>query len=202
MRNVRNVLRLSCLLVVFACSSGSENNLYSSENLISTPKNVVQALTLDVPLTCWQASRRDDKPTFHVSETEALRRMKVAECENRELNEAYPHQTRITVVVHLASLANDTSLYLRYVPLYFTDRTIGKAAQKLLNLAGFPDSLAPEKAVISSAIGSYSASSYLRAIRTTTPLIIFLPMKIQGQKLTPDVYQEACIRVKSYTRGH
>jgi hypothetical protein len=198
---MNTILLLTGTLLVVACESNSQNNLYSSENLITSPGNQVQALTLDVPLSCWEASRRDEKPTFHVSESEALRLMKVAECENRELNKTYPNQTRITVVVHLASRTNDTLLYLRHVPLYFSDRTIGQAAQKMLRLAGFPDSLDPSTAVIKSAIGAYSARNYLRAIRTTTPLVVFLPMRIRGQKLTPAIYTEACMRVKSYTRG-
>jgi hypothetical protein len=201
MRNMNTILLLTGALLVVACESNSQNNLYSSENLISKPRNQVQALTLDVPLSCWEASRRDEKHTFHVSEAEALRLMKVAECENRELNKAYPNQTRVTVVVHLASLTSDSSLYLRHVPLYFTDRSIDRAARKMLRLAGFPDSLNPSTAVIQSAIGTFNAPDYLRAIRTTTPLVVFLPMRIQGQKLTPAVYEAACIRVKDYTQG-
>lgn len=156
---------------------------------------MVQALTLDVPWSCWRAKWQSEKTRSFASPIEALKAMRNAECENRELNEQYPQQTKVTVVVHLAVPSNDSSIYLRFVPLFFTDRTIGTAAQKMLNMGGFPASLDTATAVIESTSGRYTARKFLQAIRTTTPLIVFLPMKIQGQKLTPAIYQNACGRV-------
>jgi hypothetical protein len=195
MRIIGKLLAMSLLLAASACNPDSEA-LDSSENLLASPKNVVQALTLDVPWTCQQASRKVNKLPGQSSDLQVLAKLKVLECENRELNQEYPDQTQVTVVVHLADPSSDTSLYVRWVPLFFSDSTIGVAARKLLRMGGFPDSLDASTAVIQSATGTYSASAYLRSIRKTTPLVVFLPMKIQGSKLTPDIYQAACARVK------
>jgi hypothetical protein len=195
MRIIGKMLAMSWLLAASACNPDSEA-LDSSENLLASPKNVVQAFTLDVPWTCQQASRKVNKLPGQSTDLQVLAKFKVLECENRELNQEYPDQTQVTVVVHLADPSSDTSLYVRWVPLYFSDSTIGVAARKLLRMGGFPDSLDASTAVIQSATGTYSASAYLRSIRKTTPLVVFLPMKIQGNKLTPDIYQAACTRVK------
>jgi hypothetical protein len=181
---------------MMGCGDTSQDNLDNSENLISSPRNVVQALTLDVPWTCWQTKWQGGESRMYASPIEALKAMKKTECENRELNAQYPQQTKVTVVMHLAEPGNDTTLYLRFVPLYFSASTIGKAAQKMLNLGGFPASLDTAQAVIESASGRYTARKFLQAIRTNTPLVVFLPMKIKGQRLTPVIYQSACGRVR------
>ena len=185
------------LLVIGACDSGSDA-LDSSENLITSPHNVVQALTLDVPWPCWQVNPKAEGQKRPISLLQGLRLLKADECENRELNKEYPQQTRITVAVYMPSLDNDTTLYMRLVPLYFTDSTINQAASKLLRMGGFPATADTSTAVIESATGKFKAGSYLRAIRTTTPLIVFLPMKIQGKKVTPAIYEAASRRIKSH----
>lgn len=128
---------------------------------------------------------------------QGLRLLKAAECENRELNENYPQQTRITVAVYRPSFTYDTVLYMRMVVLSFVDSTINQAASKLLRMGGFPATADTSMAIIESAMGKYKVNSYLRAIRVTTPLVIFLPMKIQGKKVTPAIYENACSRIKS-----
>jgi hypothetical protein len=197
MAKLRTLLLPSCLLAAGACNPDSRA-LDSSENLITSPRNVVQALTLDVPWACWQVNPKEDEMSFSITPKQGLRLLKAAECENRRLNEEYPRQTRITVAVHMPHRTADTLVYMRQVPLYFSDSTINRAASKLLRLAGFPDSANPSAAIIEGATGRYSASGYLRAIRTTTPLIILLPMKIKGQKVTPTIYDAACARVKMH----
>jgi hypothetical protein len=197
MAKLRTLLLPSCLLVAGACNPDS-SALDSSENLITSPRNVVQALTLDVPWACWQVSLKENEESFLITPTQWLRLLKAAECENRLLNEQYPLQTRITVAVHMPHRTADSLLYLRQAPLYFSDSTMGKAASQLLRLAGIPDSIDPSTIVIESATGRYTISGYLRAIRTTTPLIILLPMKIKGQKVTPAIYEAACARVRMH----
>ena len=193
----RKLLAWGYLLAIGACDSSSDA-LDSSENLITSPRNVVQALTLDVPWPCWQVNLKTGKQKQPISLLQGLRILKAAECENRELNEKYPQQTRITVAVYMPSLDNDTTLYMRWVPLYFTDSTVNRAASKLLRMGGFPATADTSTAIIESATGNFKASSYLRAIRTTTPLIVFLPMKIQGKKVTPAIYEAASRRIKSH----
>ncbi len=197
MATLRKLLAVSCVLAVGACDSSSDA-LDSSENLITSPPNVVQALTLDVPWPCWQVSSKKQKQKRPISLLQGLRILKAVECENRELNEEYPQQTRVTVVVYMPSFDNDTTLYVRWVPLYFSDSTINKAAGKLLRMGGFPATVDTSTAIIESATGRFKAGSYLRAIRTTTPLILFLPMKIQGKKVTPAIYEAACRRIKTH----
>jgi hypothetical protein len=192
---LRKLLSMSYLLTVGACESGSDA-LDSSENLIASPHNVVQALTLDVPWSCWQVSSKEGPQKLPITALEGLRQLKAAECENRELNANYSQQTRITVAVYMPSLEVDNIVYMRAVPLYFSNRTINQAASKLLLLGGFPAAADTSTAIIESATGRYKVGSYLRAIRTTTPLIVFLPMKIQGKKITPAIYEAACSRVK------
>ena len=133
---LRKLLSMSCLLTVGACESGSDA-LDSSENLIASPHNVVQALTLDVPWSCWQVSSKEGPQKLPITALEGLRQLKAAECENRELNANYPQQTRITVAVYIPSLEVDNIVYMRAVPLYFSNRTINQAASKLLLLGAF-----------------------------------------------------------------
>jgi len=194
---LRKVLLMSGLLAMGACDEDT-SALDSSENLIASPQNVVQALTLDVSWPCWQVSSKSDQQKRPISAQEGLRRLKAAECENRELNEKYQAQTRITVAVHMPSASSDTILYMRQAQLYFSDSTINRAVGNLLRLGGFPATADTATAIIESATGRYKAGSYLRAIRTTTPLIVFLPMKIQGCKVTPAIYRAACSRVKMH----
>ena len=197
MATCRKLLITSCLLAAAACTP-DRDALDSSANLIDSPENVVQALTLDVPWTCGNVSRNENRREPSISALQGLRLLKADECENRELNATYPQQTRITVAVYLPSLSTDNLLYMRSVPLSFTDSTINVAASKLLRMGGFPPEADTSTAIIESATGRYKASSYLRAIRTTTPLIVFLPMKIQGKKVTPAVYEAACSRVRAH----
>ena len=193
----QKLLVVGCLLAAGACNPDSDA-LDSSENLLASPPNVVQALTLDVPWPYWQVSPTKGRQKLPISVLQGLRHLKAAECENRELNAAYPQQTRITVAVYMPSFKVDTIFYMRAVPLYFSDSTINQAAGKLLRLGGFPAAADTSTAIIESATGRYKASSYLRAIRTTTPLIVFLPMKIKGQKITPTLYEAACRRIKAH----
>ena len=178
MATSRRLLVVSCLLAG-ACDSGSDA-LDSSENLLASPPNVVQALTLDVPWSCWQVSPQKRQQKLPISALQGLRLLKAAECENRELNATYPQQTRVTVAVYMPSFKSDTILYMREVPLYFSDSTINQAASKLLRLGGFPATADTSTAIIESATGRCKASSYLRAIRTTTPLIIFFTHENPG----------------------
>jgi hypothetical protein len=197
MAKLRTLLLPSCLLAAGACNPDSRP-LDSSENLITSPRNVVQALTLDVPWACWQVSSKENEDSYLITPTQWLRLLKAAECENRRLNEEYSQQTRITVAVHMPHRTAGSLLYLKQVPIYFSDSTISKATSQLLRLAGIPDSTDPSTIVIESAVGRYNVSGYLRAIRTTTPSIILLPMKVKGQKVTPAIYEAACARVRMH----
>ncbi|RZK27101.1 MAG: hypothetical protein EOO63_13970 [Hymenobacter sp.] len=186
---------MSWLLALGACSPDTDA-LDSSENLISSPPNVVQALTLDVPWSCRQFGPKRKRQKLPLSVEQGMRLLKAAECENRELNENYPQQTRITVAVYRPDFTSDTIMYMRMVVLSFVDSTINQAASKLLRMGGFPATADTSTAIIESATGHYKVRSYLRAIRATTPLVVFLPMKIQGKKVTPAIYEAACSRIK------
>jgi hypothetical protein len=194
MRNINAWFFTSCLLVVMGCSEPSQENLDSSENLISSPKNVVQVLSLDVPWTCEQAG--EGKKIFYEPALDVLLAMKFAECVNREKNNQHPQQACVTVVVHRIDPKDRTMFLVGFEPLFFSDSTVDDAAKKLLKLAQLPDSMGAESVVIQAASGTYSARNYLQAIKRTAPLIILLPMKIKSNKLTPALYQAACARIQ------
>ncbi|MDO7848434.1 hypothetical protein Q5H92_18860 [Hymenobacter sp. M29] len=179
--------------MAMGCGEPSRENLDSSENLISSPKNVLQALSLDVPWTCAEAA--DTKKIFYEPSQDVLLAMKFAECVNREKNNQHPQRTCVTVVTHRPNPADPAMLLVGYDPLFFSDSTVDEAAKKLLQLAKFPESVAPESVVVHAATGTYSVRNYLQSIKRTAPLIILLPMKIKGNKLTPELYQAACSRI-------